>query len=64
MKGAWFYLAVFIVAAGIPSWGAYLASRKYEDEGVFIWSTVACVLFAAAALGFSYVRDRKLRNKD
>lgn len=64
MKGAWFYLAVFVVAAGIPSWGAYLASRKYEDEGVFIWSTIACMLFAAGALGFSYVRDRKPPNKD
>lgn len=64
MKVAWFYLAVFVVAAGIPSWGAYLVSRKYDDESVFIWCTVACVLFAAGALGFSYVRDRKLRNKD
>ena len=64
MKGAWFYLAVFVVASGRPSWGSYLASRKYEDEGVFIWTTIACVLFAAGALGFSYMRDRKLRNKD
>ena len=46
MNGAWFYLAVFVVAAGIPSRGAYLASRKYEDEGVFTIQVMAVVATA------------------
>ena len=35
MKGAWFYLAVLVVAAGIPSWGAYYSRREH-------WGSAMC----------------------
>ena len=63
MKIPWFHIVAFLVAAGLPSWASFLASRKYDDISIFVLCTVASVILAGVALGVSYARDRRLQKK-
>ncbi len=63
MRGAWFYMTVFVVAVGMPAVATYFMSVKYEDVKLFIVSTGLCASVVGGALIFSYLRARKAGTK-
>ena len=58
MSSAWFYVAVFLIAVGVPASAVYFVADKYDDKLLFYASTVLCALFIGGALFFSYARER------
>ena len=63
MKDLLFYVSAFLLAAGLPSWMAFMVSRKYEDPAVFFYSSVVVSLFVGTVLVVSYLRSRRLSKK-
>ena len=63
MKDLLFYVSAFLLAAGLPSWAAFMASRKYEDPAVFFYSSAVVSLFVGTILVVSYLRSRRLSKK-
>jgi hypothetical protein len=64
MKNLRFYILVFIMATALPSYASYLASEKYDNPAIFPAGALTSVIFVAALITITHIRERRAQKAD
>lgn len=64
MKNLRFYIFVFIMGTALPSYASYLASEKYDHPAIFPAGALTCVIFIAALIAITHIRERRAQKAD